>query len=57
MSSDKICIFSYKLDERNNMNSDPEWQNYLKLSQELGYLIRQENQLMQNVDFYPHSMP
>ena len=42
---------------RKNMNADPEWQNYLKLSREAGYLIRQENQLMQNVDFYPHSMP
>ncbi len=44
-------------ERRNNMKADPEWQNYLKSSREAGYLIRQENQLMQNVDFYPHSMP
>ena len=39
------------------MVADPEWQNYLKLSREAGYLILQENQLMQNVEFYPHSKP
>ena len=44
-------------ERRKKMVADPEWQNYLKLSREAGYLILQENQLMQNVDFYPHSKP
>ena len=42
-------------ERRKKMVADPEWQNYLKLSREAGYLILQENQLMQNVEFYPHS--
>jgi len=44
-------------ERRKKMVADPEWQNYLKLSREAGYLILQENQLMQNVEFYPHSKP
>ena len=42
---------------RKAMMDDAEWQNYLKLSREAGYLIRQENQLMQNVSFFPHEKP
>ena len=42
---------------RKAMMDDAEWQNYLKLSREAGYLIRQENQLMQNVSFFPHVKP
>ena len=44
-------------EKRKKMNSDPDWQNYLKKSREAGYLVRQENQLMQNVDFFPHDLP
>ena len=44
-------------ERRKKMVADTEWQNYLKLSREAGYLILQENQLMQNVEFYPHSKP
>ena len=42
---------------RKSMLEDTEWQNYLKLSREAGYLFRQENQLMQNVSFFPHEKP
>ena len=44
-------------EKRKRMNADPDWQKYLNKSHEAGYLIRQENQLMQNVDFFHHDLP
>ncbi|MCR9255407.1 MAG: NIPSNAP family protein [Alphaproteobacteria bacterium] len=37
---------------RKAMLADPEWQAYLKKSQEMGWLIRQENQLMTAAPFF-----
>lgn len=39
--------------KRAKMQADPEWQNYLKISGEAGYLIKQENNLMTPAPFYP----
>jgi hypothetical protein len=33
------------------MQADPEWQNYLKLNAEAGYLIKQENKLLLTAPF------
>lgn len=35
------------------MTADPDWQAYLVESTKLGALIRQNNKLMQPVDFFP----
>jgi hypothetical protein len=35
------------------MQADPAWQAYLKASAEAGYLIGQQNALMQPVSFFP----
>lgn len=39
------------------MMADPDWQNYLKLSGEAGYLISQENRHMVPVSFAPIRKP
>jgi NIPSNAP len=39
--------------KRAAMMSDPEWQNYLKLADEAGYLVDQRNSLMMPVSFSP----
>lgn len=39
--------------KRKNLQADPAWNNYLKLSREAGYLISQQNQLLVPVDFAP----
>ena len=44
-------------ERRKKMWSDPEWLNFAKLVEESGYLIKQENQLMQNVSFFKHCHP
>ena len=36
------------------MEADPEWQTYKRLSGEAGYLVRQENKIMQPVSFVTH---
>jgi len=35
------------------MAADPEWQNYLRLSAEAGYLLTQENKLLLTAPFLP----
>ena len=44
-------------ERRKNMWADPDWLHYVKLLNDAGYLIKQETQLMQNVAFFPHSLP
>jgi aromatic ring-cleaving dioxygenase len=39
--------------KRAAMGADPEWQNYLKLNAEAGYLISQVNNLMVPTSFAP----
>lgn len=39
------------------MQSDPEWQDYLKRSRELGALVQQNNKLMTPVDFFKLKRP
>ncbi|MEM8853722.1 MAG: NIPSNAP family protein [Pseudomonadota bacterium] len=39
------------------MVADPEWQAYLKISREAGYLISQVNNLMTPVSFFAHQAP
>ena len=39
--------------KRAAMGSDPEWQNYLKLADEAGFLIEQRNSLMVPASFAP----
>ena len=39
--------------KRAAMMSDPEWQNYLKLADEAGYLVDQRNSLMMPASFAP----
>ena len=39
--------------KRAAMRSDPEWQNYLKLADEAGFLIEQRNSLMVPASFAP----
>jgi hypothetical protein len=38
--------------KRAAMQADPDWQNYVKLSREAGYLIQQENKLMTPAPFF-----
>lgn len=40
--------------KRAAMQADPAWQAYLKASAEAGYLIRQENKILQAVSFIQH---
>jgi hypothetical protein len=44
---------SARIAKRAKMQADPDWQNYLKISAEAGYLIKQENSLMTPAPFYP----
>ena len=39
--------------KRNAMMSDPEWQTYLKLADEAGFLVDQHNSLMVPASFAP----
>jgi hypothetical protein len=39
--------------KRAAMMADPEWQNYLKLSAEAGYLQEQRTSLMNPAEFFP----
>ena len=39
--------------KRAAMMSDPEWENYLKLADEAGYLVDQRNSLMMPASFAP----
>ncbi len=39
--------------KRAAMMADPEWQNFLRLSAEAGYLLKQENSLMTPAPFFP----
>lgn len=39
--------------KRNALAADPQWQAYLKLSREAGYLVSQRNALMTPVPFAP----
>ncbi len=39
------------------MQADPDWQDYLARSVELGALVAQENRLMKPVDFFPIQGP
>jgi hypothetical protein len=39
------------------MQADPDWQNYLKVSGEAGYLIRQQNSHMVPASFAPIKKP
>jgi hypothetical protein len=39
--------------KREAMQSDPEWQAYVRLSREAGHLLRQENTFLQSVTFPP----
>jgi len=39
--------------KRADMGLDPEWQNYLKLADEAGFLIEQRNSLMVPASFAP----
>lgn len=41
--------------KRAAMVADPDWQDYLRRSAELGALVSQSNRLMQPVDFFDHS--
>ena len=34
------------------MQADPDWQNYLRLSAEAGYLIGQENKILTPAPFF-----
>jgi hypothetical protein len=34
------------------LQADPAWTNYLEMSAEAGYLIRQENRILQQVAFF-----
>ena len=42
---------------RTAMQADPDWQDYLARSAELGALVAQENRLMKPVDFFPIQAP
>jgi hypothetical protein len=42
---------------RTAMQSDPDWQAYIKRSAELGALVRQNNKLMTPVDFFDFNKP
>lgn len=41
-----------RAERRAAMQADPDWQAYLKLSAEAGYLISQENALLTEVPFF-----
>lgn len=41
-----------RAERRAAMQADPDWQAYLKLSREAGYLIGQENTLLSEVPFF-----
>jgi hypothetical protein len=41
-----------RAERRAAMTADPDWQAYLKLSAEAGYLISQENTLLKEVPFF-----
>lgn len=39
--------------KRAAMQADPEWQSYVKMSVEAGYIIQQDTRLMVPASFYP----
>ena len=38
--------------KRAAMQADPDWQNYMKLSAEAGYLVEQENKILSPASFF-----
>lgn len=39
--------------KRKALHADPNWQKYIKINKDAGYLLSQEIRLMSPVDFYP----
>jgi hypothetical protein len=37
------------------MQADPDWQSFLKMSAEAGYLLSQQNQILQSASFFNFS--